>query len=170
MRITAVSAVGVLVSLAVACPAIAQGPPVRGVLSGFNEVPAIVSTGYGAFFARINESAGTIDYELSYDGTEGSVTQSHIHVGQPGVNGAVSVFLCTNLGNGPAGTQPCPAAPGVISGTISANDVIGPAGQGVEAGAFADLVQAIRAGATYVNIHTTTFPGGEVRSRLGAHN
>jgi hypothetical protein len=58
----------------------------------------------------------------------------------------------------------------VISGTITAADVIGPTAQGVEAGAFDELVQAIRAGATYVNVHSTLFPGGEVRSGLAPHH
>jgi hypothetical protein len=43
------------------------------------------------------------------------------------------VFLCTNLGNGPAGTQACPAAPATITGTLRPADVIGPTGQGITA-------------------------------------
>ena len=64
-----------------------------------------------------------IEWELSYADLEGAVQQAHIHFGQKGVNGRISVFLCTNLGNGPAGTQPCPAPPATISGTIVAADV-----------------------------------------------
>ena len=44
--------------------------------------------------------------------------------------------------------------------------MIGPAGQGVEAGSFAELVRAIRAGYTYVNVHTTRWPGGEIRGQI----
>jgi hypothetical protein len=169
MKTSSVLAVCFLVL--VSSTGLANGPAVvQGALSGFNEVPALSTTGHGAFFARIDSAAEEIEYELSYDAIEGDVTQSHIHVGQPDVNGSISVFLCSNLGNGPAGTQACPASPGVISGTITAADVIGPTAQGVEAGAFDELVQAIRAGATYVNVHSTLFPGGEVRSGLAPHH
>jgi hypothetical protein len=47
---------------------------------------------------------------------EGDVLPTHIHLGQHGVNGGISVFLCTNLGNGPAGTPTCPG--GEIRGQI----------------------------------------------------
>lgn len=50
--------------------------------------------------------------------------QSHIHFGQRSVNGAIVVFLCTNLGNCPVGTQGCPAAPATISGSIDKDDVL----------------------------------------------
>jgi len=77
------------------------------------------------------------------------------------------VFLCSNLGNGPAGTQACPAAGGTIRGTIRAADVgAGGAGQGIAAGEFNAFVDAVRAGATYVNVHTTGRPGGEIRAQL----
>jgi hypothetical protein len=98
------------------------------------------------------------------------VTQAHIHFGSPSQTGGISVFLCTNLGNGPAGTQACPPAPATISGTITPADVIGPAAQGITAGQFAELIEAIRSGATYVNVHSSLYPGGEIRAQLGHHH
>ena len=94
------------------------------------------------------------------------MTQAHIHFGQRAVNGGISVFLCSNLGNGPLGTQACPAAPATIEGTIGPENVIGPTGQGIAAGEFDELVRAIDAGAAYVNVHSTGFPGGEIRAQL----
>jgi hypothetical protein len=94
------------------------------------------------------------------------VLQAHIHFGQAAASGGISVFLCTNLGNGPVGTQACPAAPATITGTFAAADVIGPVGQGIEAGAFGELVQAMRAGVTYANVHSSKWPGGEIRAQL----
>jgi hypothetical protein len=138
----------------------------RERLTGYEEVPAISTTGNGLFRARINSDANEISYTLQYDELQGNVLQSHIHLGQEGVNGGISVFLCSNLGNGPAGTQACPAPPATISGTIRPSDVIGPAGQGIAAGEFDELVRAIRAGATYVNVHSSIWPGGEIRSQL----
>ncbi len=56
--------------------------------------------------------------------------QAHIHVGQSGVNGGIAVFLCSNLGNGPAGTQACPPSPATVSGIADADDVLAVAAQG----------------------------------------
>lgn len=44
--------------------------------------------------------------------------------------------------------------------------MIGPAGQGIEAGALSELVAALRDGKTYVNVHTTKWPAGEIRSQI----
>jgi hypothetical protein len=140
-------------------------------LTGYSETPvALSTTGNGQFRVQIDEGAQAISYELSYQALEATVTQAHIHFGSSSQSGGISVFLCTNLGNGPAGTQPCPAAPATITGTITAADVIGPSGQGIAAGEFAELVDAIRAGRTYVNVHSTKYPGGEIRSQLGHHH
>jgi hypothetical protein len=58
------------------------------------------------------------------------------------------VFLCTNLGNGPAGTQPCPTQGGTITGTITAANVGGgAAAQGIAVGEFDEFLAALRSGA-----------------------
>ncbi len=138
-----------------------------GRLIGYQEVPSVSSTGSGEFDATIVGDS-KIEYTLSYRDLEGSITQSHIHFGQRSVNGGISVFLCTNLGNGPAGTQLCPAAPATISGTIVAADVgAGASAQGLTTGEFAELLAAIRAHKTYANVHTVKHPGGEIRAQLG---
>jgi len=53
-----------------------------------------------------------------------------------------------------------------VTGTITPADVIGPASQGIGAGQFDKLVDAIRAGVTYVNVHTPSFPAGEIRGQI----
>ena len=136
-------------------------------LSGYEEDPLVLSTtGTGEFQAKVDTSAQEITYTLSYAALEGNVTQAHIHLGGRAQSGGISVFLCTNLGNGPAGTQACPAAPATVSGTIRPGDVIGPAGQGITAGQFDELVAAMRADSTYVNVHSSLYPGGEIRAQL----
>jgi hypothetical protein len=135
-------------------------------LTGLKEVPVISTTGHGEFHARISNDGTQIDWELSYDDLEGLVQQSHIHFGPPNNIGGISVFLCTNLGNGPAGTQLCPPPPATVSGLIVATDVIGPAPQGIEAGELDELIEAIRDGKTYVNVHTAKWPAGEIRSMI----
>jgi CHRD domain-containing protein len=144
-------------------------------LSGFQETLVALSTpGNGHFRARINKDETEIAWELSYGDLTGNVTQSHIHFGARAQTGGVSVFLCTNLGNGPAGTQACPAsAPedNPLTGTATAANVIGPAAQGIAAGEFSELLAAIRGGVAYVNVHSTQYPGGEIRAQFpGDHD
>src|SRR5262245_32216421 len=74
-------------------------------LTGYEEVTPVSTTGNGEFHARISNDETEIEYQLSYSDLQGAVQQAHIHFGQRGVNGGITVFLCTNLGNGPAGTQ-----------------------------------------------------------------
>jgi hypothetical protein len=145
----------------------------REFLIGFEEVPSVSTTANGQFRARIRNDETEIRYRLSYNDLEGEVQQAHIHLGQKGVNGGISVFLCTNLNNGPAGTQACPPSPATITGTIRAIDVspdipatAAARAQGLETGEFAELLTAMRAGVTYVNVHSSKFPGGEMRSQI----
>ena len=86
-------------------------------LIGYEEVPAVSTLGGGTFHAAISRSDDEIRYELTYNNLQGTTQQAHIHFGQKSVNGGISVFLCSNLGNGPAGTQPCPQS-GTVTGTI----------------------------------------------------
>ena len=134
-------------------------------LNGYEENPDISTVASGSFKASVDEDAQTITYELTYSGLEGDVLQAHIHFGKPAINGGISVFLCSNLGNGPAGTPTCPQS-GTVARTVPASDIIGPVAQGIEAGNLAELVAAMRAGSTYANVHSSKWPGGEIRAQL----
>ncbi len=134
-------------------------------LTGLEENPDLSTTGTGSFEARLSDDGTSLDYTLTYSGTESTVTQAHVHLGKPAINGGISYFLCTNLGNGPAGTPACPPE-GTVTGTITAAEVVGPAGQGIAAGEFDEIVAAMRAGHAYANVHTTGRPGGEIRAQL----
>jgi CHRD domain len=157
-----------LIGLSIAVPT-ASAETLQAGLKGFKEVPAISTSAAGHFRATINDEAGTIAYELSYSGLTGDVQQAHIHVGQFFVNGAVSVFLCqTEASPDPTGLAPrCPQS-GKVTGILqSANMIEGPiVSQGIAPGEFDELVTAIRAERTYVNVHSSTFPGGEIRGHL----
>lgn len=160
----------------VSAVALAQGFIMfREQLTGFEEVPSVSTAGGGQFNARIRRDVPEIEWELRYADLEGAVQQAHIHFAQAGVNGGIAVFLCTNLGNGPAGIQPCPASPAIISGVIQAADVspnipatAAARTQGINTGQIEELIAAMRAGATYVNVHSTMWPGGEVRAQIDA--
>jgi hypothetical protein len=146
-----------------------KGRRLQATLSGYNEVPSTLSSpARGSWRGRISGQEDEIEWRLEYRDIPTEVTQAHIHFGDHHTVGGISVFLCTNLGNGPAGTPACPNGAGtqVVTGTALAEDVIGPAGQGIAAGEFAELVRAIKAGRTYVNVHTTAFPPGEIRGQV----
>jgi len=141
---------------------------VRTVLKGFQEVPAVSSSCEGSFRARISDDHSQIEFELNYKNLEGNVQQAHIHFAQKGVNGGVSIFLCSNLGNAPAGTPSCPGPnSGTVTGTRQAASVIGGAvAQGIAAGELEELIEAIDAGKAYANVHSDIFPTGECRGQI----
>lgn len=146
-------------------------------LSGFNEVGAlnaetgaILSGGTATAEVVLDKAAQTATYTLSFSGTFSSaVTQSHIHFGKVHVPGGIMVFFCTNLGNGPAGTPLCPAS-GTVTGSWTAASVKAIAGQNVPAGDFDALVQALESNSAYANMHTVSFPAGEIRGNLRRHD
>src|SRR5262249_56935480 len=78
--------------------------------SGFEEVGglgagqtgAILSGGTATLDLELDRQAQTLDYTLTFSGTNAAVTQSHIHFGQRHVGGGIIVFLCSNLRNRPA--------------------------------------------------------------------
>jgi hypothetical protein len=135
----------------------------KAELNSFNQVPSVLTKSHGNFEAQINED-GTISFALSYSGMSSPVVQAHIHFGASMTNGGVAVFLC-------GGAKPACPASGTITGTITAADVsvlpvtngdsVIP--QGIQPGDLTGLIRAIRRGDTYVNVHTTTFPSGEIR-------
>jgi hypothetical protein len=129
-------------------------------LRSTNEVPSNFSTGQGVLLLRIHDDTSTIEFTMSYSDLSTPPAASHVHLAQRNVNGGVSFFFC-------GGPKPaCPPAPATITGTVTAADILGPTGQGVAAGDFAKVTGAIRAGLAYANIHTTQFPGGEIRGQV----
>ena len=142
-------------------------------LTGYQEVVGpgpISTTGTGTFDATLNSAGDTITYRLTYSDLDtfvagGVVTQAHIHFGQRSVGGGVIAFLCGGS------TKPaCPPSPATVTGTITAADIVGPTGQGIEAGSFAEAVRALQAGTVYANVHTTRWPAGEIRGQVNDRN
>jgi hypothetical protein len=131
---------------------------VSAELIGYQEVPSLSTVARGRFRAWVDTVDDSIHWKLSYDGLEGTVTQSHVHFGQMSVNGGISFFLCSN--------------PADLEGIITPDLVIGPTatatspGQGIEPGAFSEIAAAIRDGVAYANVHSSKWPAGEIRGQL----
>lgn len=124
-------------------------------LSGVGEVPSVQTSATGRARFELDVSDNELKFKINTDFIVG-VTQAHIHIGLPNVNGPVVAFLF-----GPA--DPMGVVQGRLSrGTISAGDLIGPL-----AGNFEGFLQALRSGELYVNVHTEANPGGEVRGQIG---
>ncbi len=111
-------------------------------LSSAQEVPvnASTATGYARIF--LDESAGTITFTVVFTGLTSAQISAHIHgPAGIGVNGPVVI----NLG-----------VAGGTSGTLSGTSPITPT-----------QIAQLRSHQTYVNVHSTNFPGGEIRGQIG---
>jgi len=139
---------------------------VAAPLTGGDEVPANDTRARGNAHFEVSDDGMSVSYKLIVANIE-NVVASHIHVGAPGANGPVVVFL---YGPQPAGGG---RLNGVIAeGTFTAANLVGPlAGQPLSA-----LLDNIQAGNAYVNVHTNDgvaptntgpgdFPGGEIRGQ-----
>ncbi len=179
-RVTKLAAVAAIAGVLTASGAIAVGKDggegkdrgssgnksFRATLIGYEEVPAVSTVASGSFKATLNRAGDQLSWRLSYRDVATPVQQAHVHFGQQGVNGGVSAFFCSNLPGAPAGTQSCPATSARLSGTIRAQDVVGPAVQGIAPGELGELAAAMRAGVTYVNVHSDAFSNGEIRGQI----
>jgi hypothetical protein len=170
IQLAAVVAVIAIASVVATTALAGDGGNAKAELDGYQEISApatppgqaassVSTLGNGTFKAKIRSNE--IQFRLSYEDLEGgNVLFAHIHFAQRAVNGGVSAFLCGGGGKGP-----CPPS-GTVTGTITPTDVIGPASQGIAPGQFEELVRAIEAGATYANVHTQAWPGGEIRGQI----
>lgn len=174
-----VIAVAVLMTLALAVPLITVaddpqndqvGLPLRAILTGYQEVPAVSTKGVGEFRARLSDDKTKIDYSLEWKNLEGTtVTKANLLFGQISVKGDVLALLC-----GPNSQTAVCGDPvsGKIQGSIAAIDIVGPLAQGIdptETTVFEEVLRAMRSGNTYVNIFTDKFADGEIRGQVLTH-
>ena len=145
----------------------------RAVITGFNEVGAlnaetgaILTNGTGTLELKLDRNSQTLTFTLKFENLSSPVTQSHIHFGKVHTPGGVMVFFCSNLASAPAGTQPCPANGGTVTGTLTAANLLAVPGQNVPANDFTAIVDALLTDSAYVNVHTVNFPAGEIRGQL----
>ena len=131
-------------------------------LSGFAEVPPRQTDASGAVVVSLNPDGESLHYRLSVSNLQ-DITAAHLHLGLKDENGPIVVPLLGQGAPGDAATPPSGVADGIIAeGDISADNLTGP---------LADtplvvLMELLRSGAIYANVHTTQYPGGEIRGQM----
>ena len=128
-------------------------------LLGDNEVPPINTKATATLKLTIGS---TITFTITYANLSTPLLFSHFHFAPTKVAGGVMIFLC-----GGGGQPTCPQAlSGTITGTITAANVTGVPAQGIAAGDLTSALEAVTEGNAYINMHTTMFPGGELRGQI----
>jgi hypothetical protein len=140
-------------------------------LTGAAEIPPTGSPGTGHTTVILDPTANSLRVEVMFSGLTAGTTASHIHCCVP--QGAAGNLIVATT------TPTFPGFPlGVMSGTYdqtfdltlasSYNPAFVTAESNSVPQAEAALIAAIEAGTAYLNIHTTAFPGGEIRGILAA--
>jgi len=168
MRRLFVLAIAVALALVVALPAGAGNGRnfTAAPLSGSNEVPANDSQGSGVAHFKLSKDGTALSYKLIVANLD-NVLQAHIHCGSADENGAVVAFLYP-----PA--PPAQLIPGTFNGVLQTGVItdaqiiplVGNTICGADIEDLDDLIAQMRAGNTYVNVHTTALPGGEIRGQI----
>ena len=117
--------------------------PINITLTGLQEVPPNASTGTGTLVGTYNDSSNVLKYTVTFSGLSANVTAAHFHAPAfPGINAGITY--------GPAGFPT-----GVMSGNFVDSVVLRPGQE-----------DTLMRGLWYFNIHTSTYPGGELRGQV----
>jgi hypothetical protein len=175
MRRLIITSAAALATFGVAGTAFAATLQFRADPSGEFEVPANPSSASADFKLKVSGNEDSARYDLKIDEPIENLFMAHLHVAAAGVNGPIAVWLYPHDASGPR-----PIA-GSFEGRL-AKDVITPddlcyspaapfcddSGE-VLVGEWDAFIDAVEAGNIYVNVHTTQFPGGEVRDQVHEH-
>lgn len=124
-------------------------------LKGENEVQvtAVETNAAGHASVKISKDETYLEYKITVANID-DVLASHFHLAPAGSNGGVVAFLFSGPVTNPNGV--------LAEGIITEEDLIGP----LAGSSFQELLNAIRSGNIYVNVHSTAYPGGELRGQL----
>ena len=149
--LASVAAAGLMLS----APASAALINFQGSFSGSQEVPPTGSPGTGTASLVADTVAQTLTVTESFSGLTAPSIQGHLHAGAPGVSGPIIL---------PFASFPTGVQSGTFSGVFTATDLTNIAASGIST--FDGLLNALEAGGTYLNIHSSVFPAGEIRAAV----
>ena len=128
----------------------------HAILEGDEEVPPVDSDAKGAAIFRTSNDGTELHYRLIVANIE-DVTAAHIHLAPRGENGDIVAFLFNPEEPTEGRTN------GILAeGTITSADLVGP----LEGSTLSELIDEMKAGNTYVNVHTVEHPSGEIRGQI----
>lgn len=131
----------------------------RAHLTGKQEVPANESAATGQVVFKLKPNGEELTYRLIVANIE-NVLMAHIHVADAGTNGPVATWLYPSA-------PPATLIPGTSNGILNEGVITKANLIGSLAGKeLSELVNFMKAGRTYVNVHTSQFPGGEIRGQV----
>lgn len=131
-------------------------------LTGDQEVPAAETRATGQANFKLSKDGTELQFKLIVANIQ-NVTMAHIHLAPVGVNGGVVVWLY------PSG-PPAALIPGrtngiLAEGVITESSLVG----SLAGGTLDDLISSLEDGNAYVNVHTSAYPGGEIRGQISAN-
>jgi len=138
-----------------AAAASAQVVVASATLGGGDETPILLSGAAGTAEVAIDTTAKEFAVTLRIFNIPTTTTAGHIHVGSKGIAGPVVIDF--------------PAIAGRLGDfvtTFRVGEAAFRANAAIGINTIDDVIQAVANGNAYVNIHTTTFPAGEIRGQL----
>lgn len=155
-RFSPVAAAALALAIALAANGQSSKAKFGATLKGPSETPPVDAKGMGT--ATFTVSGTSVDYKITASGLSGDATAAHIHLGPTTAAGPVVVpFPAKAINNGGNGSV-------TISGSFTAADVKPQTNPSIKN--LDDLLAQMRAGNTYVNIHTAAHPPGEIRGQI----
>ena len=143
-----------LLVVGLATIAFAAGNSFKAMLSGSEDVPAVKTMAKGEAVFTLSKDGKELSYKVTVSDIE-DVIVAHIHLGKKGENGPPVALITNEKKAGKfSGT--------LAEGKITANELMGSLmGKSVK-----ELVEQIKEGNTYLNVHTDKYPGGEIRGQI----
>jgi CHRD domain len=137
----------------------AQGAKFEAKLSGKNQSPVVDTPAHGVATFMLSKSGKSLSYRLSVTDIE-NVSMAHIHMGPAGQEGPVVAWLYPS--KPPAVVKKGKFTGLLAHGVLTAANLAGP----LQGKTISDLVDQIKDGKVYVNVHTEKYPAGEIRGQI----
>lgn len=167
MRKTLITAATAAVALGIGSVAVAGGFQYRTTATGEEEVPVRSTTAEAKLNLKVDRGGEQATYNLRITEPIVNLTMAHLHVGPVGSNGPVAVWLYPSA-------PPLQLIPGTTEGRVAKGSIeaaslcYSPTAPYCSNGAgdWSAFVADLDAGRVYLNVHTSQFPGGEVRGQV----